>query len=264
MHVLAAETPVGATDPERGRVERTDALDLRILHQPGAPIPPVETDVVRGHFYNTLGFVARRNRYECSSDATGKPNHHAFFLREGEPSLEEGVHALPISALRITLIPRSYWGRIPLHRLPTHLHLHVGRDGQVLFLHQRVSTLLAARLHVDSGIPTYAPAIAIEEVPHPRHPLAPLFLGTPDIPGPVTRIGEGQVSRQQDGTGHRFVARHGGLFNSLQFFRVSVDRIEGSDVKNRSSTVFAIHRLHRVRHVIQMEEWLPCFPEARI
>lgn len=195
MHVLAAEASVGATDSERRRVELSDALDLRILYQPDVPIPPMKADVIRSHFHNTLGIAAWVNRYERSSNATGKPNHHVFFLRKGEPSLKEGVYALPISALRVTFISRSYYGRVPLHGLPTHLHLHVGCDGQVLFLHQRVPTLLAARLHVESGIQTYAPSIAIEEVPHPHHSLAPLFLGTPDIPGPVTRIGKGQVSR---------------------------------------------------------------------
>ena len=195
MHVLAAEASVGATDPQRRRVELSDALDLRILYQPDTPIPPMKAGVIRGHFHNTLGIAAGVSRYERSSNATGKPNHHALFLREGEPSLKEGVYTLPVSALRVTIISRSYWGRVPLHGLPTHLHLHVGREGQVLFLHQRVPTLLAARLHVESGIQTYAPSIAIEEVSHPRHSLAPLFLGAPDIPSPVTRIGEGQVSR---------------------------------------------------------------------
>ena len=196
MHILTTVASVGTTDPERRRIHLSDTFDLRVLYQPDTPVPPMKARMLRRHFHNALGIAVPLDSYERSSDAAGKPDYYAFFLRQGEPALKEGIYTLPISTLHMGPVSWSYLGRIPLHGPPTLFHLHVGRNGQVLFLHQCVSPLLAIRLHVGFVLRTYAPSISIEEVPHPRHSLAPLLLGVPGIPVAFTRIREGQVFRQ--------------------------------------------------------------------
>ena len=81
-YVLTAVASVRAADPKRGRVDLSNALDLRVLQQPVVSIPSVKTGVLRGHFYSALEIAALTDSYDGSSYATGKPNHHVFFLRE--------------------------------------------------------------------------------------------------------------------------------------------------------------------------------------